>query len=286
METAKIAKPLSGDMLYQKRARKALPILVRQAHAGSPIIYSDLAYELEMPNPRNLNYVLGCIGRSLINLSEKWDEKVPPIQCLVINKDTGLPGNGVGWFVTDLANFKQMPNQQKRQIVEIELQKIFSFQKWAQVLHTFGLEPNKANFKETIIQASKFRGGGESHEHRELKEYIASHPEIINLPKHVGRGETEHPLPSGDILDVFFHKKNEHIGVEVKSHISPKHDIVRGLFQCVKYLAILEARQVARELPQNARVVLILGSSFPNELLPLKHILGVEVIDDVKVNNG
>ena len=61
-------------------------------------------------------------------------------------------------------------------------------------------------------------------------------------------------------------------------------DIVRGLYQCVKYLAILEARQAAKRLPQNARTVLILENAFPNELMPLKHILGVEVIDDVKVN--
>jgi len=62
MSTAKISAPISGEKLYQERARAALPLLVRQAQAGAPIFYSDLADELGMPNPRNLNYVLGSIG--------------------------------------------------------------------------------------------------------------------------------------------------------------------------------------------------------------------------------
>ena len=65
MTTAMAATPLSGDKLYQERARAALPLLVRQAEAATPIFYSSLARELGMPNPRNLNYVLGCIGQTL-----------------------------------------------------------------------------------------------------------------------------------------------------------------------------------------------------------------------------
>ena len=65
METAKTAQPISGDKLYQERARRALPLLVRQAQAHAKIYYLDLALELGMPNPRNLNYVLGSIGQAL-----------------------------------------------------------------------------------------------------------------------------------------------------------------------------------------------------------------------------
>src|SRR5262249_3228678 len=101
METAMIAKPFAGDKLYQERARAALPLLVRQAIAGSAIRYGELAAELGMPNPRNLNYVLGSIGQTIKALSKHWRLDVPPIQCIVINKKTGLPGEGVGWFVSD-----------------------------------------------------------------------------------------------------------------------------------------------------------------------------------------
>ena len=93
------AKYISGDKLYRERARKALPLLVRQAQARRKIYYSDLAPKLGMANLRNLNYALGYIGQALASLSEEpgWKE-IPPIQCLVVNKQTGLPGEGVGWF--------------------------------------------------------------------------------------------------------------------------------------------------------------------------------------------
>ena len=52
MDTAKIAAPITGDKLYQTRAREVLPILVRQAEAGTPIFYSALAAEVGIPNPR------------------------------------------------------------------------------------------------------------------------------------------------------------------------------------------------------------------------------------------
>ena len=283
MKTAKIAEPLIGDKLYQQQARKAFPILVRQASVRKSIYYSDLASELGMSNPRHLGRVLGCIGDALNYLSEKWNEKVPPIQCLVINKSTHLPGEGIKWFISEV-DFGQLSRKDKRQLIDTILQKIYSFQKWLQVLKEFSLEPNGVNINEIVVQASNVRGSGESPEHLALKEYVARHPEIIDIPKSVGIGKKEHQLPSGDTLDVFFRKKNEDIGVEVKSHKSPLPDITRGLFQCVKYLAILKARQAAKVLPQNARTVLILESEFPDKLMPLKSILGVEVIDNVKVN--
>ena len=73
--TSSIAKIISGNSLYEKRARSALPILVRQALAKGKIYYADLAEELEVPNPRNLNCVLGCIGDALLELGELWQEK-------------------------------------------------------------------------------------------------------------------------------------------------------------------------------------------------------------------
>ena len=57
MGTAQIAGLISGEKLYQIRARKALPLLVRQARSEQTIFYSDLAAELKIPNPRNLGLI-------------------------------------------------------------------------------------------------------------------------------------------------------------------------------------------------------------------------------------
>jgi hypothetical protein len=146
--TAVVAADIHGDKLYQQRARAALPLLVRQAFAGTPILYSDLANELGMANPRNLNYVLGSIGKTLEGLSQEWGEKVPPIQCLVINKQTGLPGAGIGWFFREkgpnaIKQFSDLALRQQREIIQAELLEIYSYSKWIDVLNALSLQPSK-----------------------------------------------------------------------------------------------------------------------------------------------
>ncbi len=165
-ETAKIAGPLSGDKLYQKRARRALPPLVRQARSQTPVHYSALAQELGMPNPRNLNYVLGSIGQALEALSGEWGERIPAIQCLVLNKRTLLPGDGVGWFVTKKDDFKKLPLGAKQELVWQELHRVFAYQKWPVVLKALGLS---VDYGDILRRAKRLRGGGEGERHRRLK---------------------------------------------------------------------------------------------------------------------
>ena len=89
--TAQIAKNMWGKQEYQLRAQRALPILVRQAISGKPIFYQHLADELGMSNPRTLNFPLGSVGQTLIELGHTWQEEIPPIQCLVVNQSHSTP---------------------------------------------------------------------------------------------------------------------------------------------------------------------------------------------------
>lgn len=286
MSTAKISEPISGDKAYQVRAREALPLLVRQAVAGAPILYSDLAEELGMPNPRNLNYVLGSIGQSLERLSKAWKTKVPPIQCLVVNKNTGLPGEGIGWFLVKKEDFETLPLRQKRAIIEAELQHVFSYPKWQEVLKALALEPTTSDFTPFVNKAKGGFGGGESDEHKALKEYVARNPKVVGLGTNTPIGTTEYLLPSGDSLDVSFNGKKVWVAAEVKSSISAEGDIVRGLFQCVKYRAVMEAVLLTEEEPQNARALLVLESKLPQSLVPLRNMLGIEVVEGASPKNG
>lgn len=72
--------------------------------------------------------------------------------------------------------------------------------------------------------------------------------------------------------------------MEVKSAISNDADIARGIFQCVKYKAVLEAMQLSSGLPQNARAILALETKLSPKLVALKNLLGVEVVESVRVN--
>ena len=89
-------------------------------------------------------------------------------------------------------------------------------------------------------------------------------------------------MPSGDTVDVLFGEQDEWVAAEVKSKLSPEADIVRGIFQCIKYRAVIEAYQASKSLRQGARSVLVLEDALPGDLVPLKNMLGVEVLDRVE----
>lgn len=283
-----------GDMPYQVLARKALPILVRQAQNKQIITYGDLALELGMPNPRNLNYVLGSIGTSIDHLKKEWKEAIPYIQSLVVKKNIELPGYGIGEFLgIKNAEFARLPFLQRRIIQDRALDEISMYQHWGKVLKSLKLKPAQPDFSGLAEKAAKVKtfggfGGGESKEHKDLRIYVANHPEILKLGSDFSKGNMERRLASGDLPDVSFirdanNAKNafKWVAVEVKSAISSVDDISRGIFQCIKYKAVMEAEAKAEGKPPNIRVVLLLEEAFPQPLIPLKNILGVEVISNI-----
>ncbi len=280
--TAQVAKfgILGGDKLYQKRARLTLPFLVRLAKARQTIYYSDLAGELDFVNPRSFNYILGAIGEALNSLSAIHKVEIPPIQCLVISKSSQLPGEGVGWFINK-GDFTKLSKAQQKIIIDAELVRIFTFNDWDWVLDELSLEPRTEDFDRELEKAKSIRGGGESESHKRFKDWISKNPQALGLPKNLQNGTLEYKLPSGDSIDVLFLKKDLKIGVEVKSKISKEEDILRGLFQCVKYKTVLEAEQIIKNEIPNSHVILALEGKFPIKLHMVKTLLGIEVIDEI-----
>lgn len=280
MQTAQIATDIHGTGLYHQRARQALPLLVRQAEADEPIEYGSLAVELGMPNARNLNYPLGSIGTTLQQLSTLWGETIPPLQCVVVNKNTGLPGEGIGWFIVKAEDFGRLPLNRRRDIVRAELTKVFAYPRWREVLEALDLPPPPPPVSPDLLARATGLGGGEGDQHRALKDWVARHPEVLGLAR-TATGITERPLPSGDSLDVSFETPSEWVAAEVKSRISGEADMLRGLFQCVKYRAVMEAVQIAAGRPRAARAVLVLETFLPRSLHAVRNALAVEVIERV-----
>lgn len=271
---------LGGDKLYQKRARLTLPLLVRQAIAKQTIYYSELAAELNFPNPRSFNYILGAIGNAISELSEITNIEIPPIQCIVINKSHDLPGEGVGWFINK-TDFSKLPKSQQKVIIDSELVKIYTYNEWDWVLNELGLEPLTEKLDAELEKAKNIRGGGESYDHKRFKEWISINPQALKLKSSLQNGQLEYKLPSGDSIDVVFSDKDLKIGVEVKSKISKDEDILRGLFQCVKYKTILEAEQIINNEIPNSHVILALEGKLPPKFYSVKNLLGIEVFDEI-----
>ena len=272
-----IAKHVPDKKPYQKRARVMLPILVRQADANQEITYGNLGKELDL-HPRVLRHSLDCIGKTLLELGERWQEDIPPIQGLVVNQGTGMPGDSVNFLYG-----QKIDPRQKEAIVEAVLGKVFSYPRWLDVLEELGLSPVEPLNIEFEQPTDHHGGTSESEAHKRLKDYIARHPRSVGLNKSLGPGETEYQLPSGDIPDVLFQNTRRRIAVEVKSHISSEDDLRRGLFQCVKYRAILRACRSLEGGTYEADAILAIEGSLPKGLIAVKNTLGVKVIESVRV---
>ena len=161
---------LSGDELYQIRARKILPILVRQAKAEQPIFYFDLAREVEMHH-RTLNYPLGLIGDALMGVNEEGKFDVPPIQALVVNQKTAMPGEGFKKFLSSkqLQVLKTGSPREKKYIRQLMLSEIFQYPEWDEVLNYFGLRPVESVFNEAFLNPHTFVKGGGRRSTQKLK---------------------------------------------------------------------------------------------------------------------
>jgi len=276
---------VNGKKLFQQRAVRAFPKLVRQAKAEQPITYSDLKEELGMSNARNLNKVLGAVADALRKLSNTWKRPVPPLNFVVVNRHTGIPGKGVAGLVPNPVAFRNGTAAYRKRIVDRILHDIFSFGDWDKVLAHFGLKaellpppvPPHRSTPDSLGQ-----GAGESEEHKRLKEFVARNPAVIGL-KGFPKVVVEHAFPSGDAIDILFTTSRKWVGVEVKSLKSDEMDIRRGLYQCVKYKALLEACLKAAQKRIPIEAILVLGMALPEGLQTEKNTLGIECRGGISV---
>jgi hypothetical protein len=282
--TAMIAKGIDRNgELYQQRAFDALPLLVRQSQVGQTIFYGELSDEMKMPNARNLNFVLGAIGTSLTALGKSWGEEVPPLQALVVNRATGLPGEGFGREFVDPMMLEGVSSRTRKQVVDGMLAAVFTYRKWDKVLAHFGA--SAVTYNRQLVDrtaAGRRAGNGESTAHRELKERIAREPTLVGITKQVLETTVEYRLPTGDEVDVLFRTRKGVVAVEVKSYISLEEDLARGVFQCVKYDALLNAVSASIGARQDVETILALGGALTDATRALANTLGVQVTEHLE----
>lgn len=233
-------------------AMRILPILIRQARSQRPITYGAVAAEVGMAHHRPVQRSAGHIGFALDELGGKrgWRRRPPPaLQALIVNRETGLPGHGVNGFMSH--QYQQAKTKQQRAAALLTAHaSIYAYPFWDEVMLALDIDLAGTDLEELTDEATTSRGrGGEGPEHMALKAYVAATPSIVGLPAKHAPGVTEWALPSGDSIDVMFKASAKLTAVEVKSHISGRDDVARGIYQCVKYRAVLEAQSSVADDP-------------------------------------
>lgn len=267
----------------RKNVRLMIPVMIHWAKTGhNEHTYGDLAHAIGKSKFSGIGHALYFVQQVLDNLSTKSSREIPTLNSLCKNAKTMLPSEGFE-FVSP--QYNDLDENGKRVFVKGLDSNAMNFPHWDWVLKELELK-EAVPFTEEQLEAIKNPRciyGGEGEEHKILKEYICQHPESINY-KDVDFAETEHILPSGDRLDVYFEfSDGTHVAIEVKPSISPDQDIARGVFQCVKYYAVMDALRNIECKDYEIKVLLVTAGNFSSQNKELAEELDVEYVENFKI---
>lgn len=280
-----------------QEARKSLVALIEYVFENRQgfirgISYEALAARIGRVNKhgighgRGMGRVLSEMGRMLFKAATEWKEEIPQLSSLVVSKsgpNAGLPDIGICEFWPE---YLKMSPAEKFSRVQVEYERILNFgSRWNDILTQLELPvPPRLKLEASSVSKKEY-WGRESTEHLRLKCFISSHPEMVGAPPNSESFE-EYPLPSNDQIDVLFKAPHVWIAVEVKSSVSDRYpnDYERGLYQTIKYGAILKAMSKSGKysVPSNVESILVLESSLPHHLRQATINLGIRVIENIK----
>ena len=179
----------------------------------------------------------------------------PLLNLLLVRKDTGKPGDGAREFLAG-----RFPNEVRLReknvrtehrglwsdIVARATDEVYQYGNWEVIYEgLFGnhvpdpyyAEPTEDN------RIPSNGGGGEGPNHTALRLWVMNHPELVSRRFRSAAAETEKELLSGDRVDVVYFTENQMLAIEVKSRDSNWNDLRRGIYQCIKYRAVLHAQE-------------------------------------------
>ncbi len=199
---------------------------------------------------------------------------VPLLNCLLVQQGDSMPGKGAGLYMAKYLNnpalalprFRDRNLDQWRVAFDKVATDVYSFRDWDQVYQeTFGqLLPAPAIHQGTERDGFDNTRKGEGQNHKALRLWIKDNPEWIHQRYIDFKTDTEFVLDSGDRVDVVYRGPASTVVIEVKSLDSNDADLRRGVYQCIKYRAVMEAMDVRSDA--HVVPILVTQRKIPNDL--------------------
>jgi len=258
------------------------------------------------------------LATHLGNISElALDNGLPPISNIVINEKLGRPGNGyykefapnlysedekLKFFYKQLSKINEINNTRWNRFLEIakdeyhvekdddleyediQLENIengneevedeeFEFEEEDEPTNFNTGEERFANILE--ISELKQVSTEESIEHKRLKMLVANKPAIISI-NCKSQGTVEYVFPSGDRADIVIFCEEEIFVIEVE--LEGLNETKCGLFQAIKYKALMEALCTLREDYREVKPFLV-AKRIPDEVKEAAQELNVMCVE-------
>ena len=220
-----------------QNARLALPHLVECAQRGETITYGELGAKIGRQ--------AGAAAKLLVYIRDEIcaPRGLPLLPAIVVNEKSGLPGRG--WLQEGAA---WPPEDEHRRRFEKDRDAVFAFDGWDALLEELELAPVSGSDERLdgegrsyARELEKTGGAGESLPHQVLKSYVARNPRLIKVSSSE-EGEQEYLFVSGDRCDVVFDLGGlGYAVVEIKD--GERAELVKGIYQTVKYRALMEAEK-------------------------------------------
>jgi len=215
---------------------------------------------------------LGFPAGKLMDVLHEADENAPLLNSLLVRQDTRLPGAGIGGYlayhygIEKLGKDGAIDKHPKlwSEYSESAMQEAYDYDGWE---HLYQRAFNKKFAPDDVAKKRKSgkdgnekdgipRGrGGEGENHKALRLWVTNNPKRL-APRLKGvRAETEEELLSGDRVDSVYYADGQTFAIEVKSSTSNWYDLQRGIYQCVKYQAVMQAMDPREDAVVNALLV-------------------------------
>ena len=271
---AKASGPLTAWLVHAARSRTTMTYRQARLQLESTCEFSAIF------TPR-----MGRVAGVAMNAILDHVPDVPLLNVLLVNSSTGLPGSGaVGFLATRYPNRRWLrrddahKDRRWRRLIEDEAAQVYAYTRWNEV---YGLVYNRPlpdvddhlDGLDSKERYSSGRGGGEGENHKALRLKVMREPSLVRRGLRPQDTKTEVELLSGDRVDVVSVPKAMTVAIEVKSEDSSWHDLRRGVYQCVKYRAVMAAQDLRRK--PTIESWLVTESELPGELKALARRLGV-----------
>jgi hypothetical protein len=283
------------DQLYSDGLAATFSYLLPIAAGNSTITYGQIADALQRDLRITGKVFPTHIGPVVGRLMEKIHGVVPDaplINILIVNGKSGEPGDGADGFLRERfgVTTKPLPRQVKRDLVGKAAHEVYAYGRWSEVFKKlFGTTPPPSDPSVLIDGAERdgspptkagkaFGGLAESKEHKALKHFILQHPRTVGAARKPTKSQVELQLLSGDEVDVFFETGTRIDLVEVKSVRSSEPDLLRGIYQCIKYRAVFHAQRVGTTPDMCIFSTLVVEVHPPSYIMDLARLHSVKVV--------
>ena len=193
----------------------------------------------------------------------------PPLNILLVRQGDLMPGKGAGPFMADYRGderlrapeFRETNTDEWRLACEDLATDVYAFEGWDEAYRRAFRErlPAPALPKGREKDGISRRRKGEGPRHKALRLWVRDNPGAIRRDYAAFETQSEFLLDSADRVDVVYRGPDSTVAIEVKSSDSDDADLRRGVFQCIKYRAVMDAMDIRSD----PRIIAILVTQTP-----------------------